>query len=98
MRGGCAGFAGRGGEKLNPRGTRRSTSKSPPCRMERDKGGAPRMVPTALEHEQVHQISDGGSVQRDVGIALGGDWVGQVVAAAIAYRSQVPIGFDEFQD
>ena len=53
---------------------------------------------TASELEQVHQIADGGIVQRHVGIALGGDWVGQIIAAAIAHWSQVPIGFDQFQD
>src|SRR6202162_4844776 len=56
------------------------------------------ILTTASELEQVHQIADGGRVQRHVGIALGGDWVGQMIAAAIAHRSQVPIGFDELQD
>ncbi len=51
-----------------------------------------------MEVEQVHQIANRRGVQRDVWVVLAGDWVGQIVAAAIAYRGQVPVGFDEFQD
>lgn len=51
-----------------------------------------------VKAEQVHQIADSGSVQRNVGIAFAGDWVRQVVAAAIGHSTHVPISFDELQD
>jgi hypothetical protein len=61
--------------------------------------GTHRTISTAAsELEQGHQMADGESVQRQVGIALGGDWVGHMIPAAIAHWGQVAIGFDEFQE
>src|ERR1700692_4874131 len=56
------------------------------------------VVIVITEAEQVHQIADGWAVQRDVGILLAGDGIGEVVAAAAAYRSEPPAGFDELQN
>ena len=39
-----------------------------------------------VEMEQVHHVADGGTVQRDVGVAPARFWIGEVVAAAMRHR------------
>jgi hypothetical protein len=44
-----------------------------------------------IEVEEIHQVADGGSVERDVGVGTG-DRVVEVVPASGRKRAQVPIG------
>src|SRR5258708_15567105 len=53
------------------------------------------LVPKA---EQVHQIADRWTIQRNVRVALAGYGIGEIVPAAGSQRSQSPVGFDELQD
>src|SRR5260370_3250860 len=48
--------------------------------------------------EQVHQIADGWTVQRNVRVALAGCGVGEIVPAAACPRSQSPVRPDELRD
>src|SRR5262250_1335671 len=52
----------------------------------------------SCELEQVHEVADGGAVQRDIGIAAADTGVGEVVAAAVSQWRQPPVGLDELQD
>src|SRR4030088_1052995 len=48
--------------------------------------------------EQVRQIADRWTIQRNVRVALAGYRVGEIVPAASRQRRQSPVGLDELQD
>ena len=48
--------------------------------------------------EQVHQVSDRWTIQRNVRVALAGYRIREIVPAASRHRSQSPVGLNEFKD
>src|SRR5271170_1175461 len=50
------------------------------------------------EVEQVEEIADGRTVDRYIGIAIGSNRVGEVVAAAVCDGLHAPVPLDELQD
>src|ERR1700739_3324902 len=51
-----------------------------------------------VEVKHVEQIADGWAVLGHVRVVLTGFWIGQIVAAAVSKRIQVPIALDELQN
>src|ERR1700723_1796801 len=49
------------------------------------------------EGEQLEQVADSRAVGGHVYVATGSDRVGEVVAAAVGYRRQVPVPLDELE-
>src|SRR5258707_15176786 len=60
----------------------------------------PRRLPFSVltKGEQVHQVPDGWTIQRNVGVVLADDRIREIVPAASRQRSKFPIGLDELQD
>src|SRR5260370_6724081 len=85
-----------------PQGGHPGTRGEAPQRMARGSGHPlrPRQLPFSVltKGEQVHQVPDGWTIQRNVRIVLADDRIGEIVPAASRHRSQFPIGFDELQD
>src|ERR1700719_322950 len=53
---------------------------------------------SVVEVKHVEQIADGRAVLGHVRVALTRFWIGQIVAAAVSKRIQVPIALDELQN
>src|SRR5579871_1785822 len=53
---------------------------------------------TMAEIKRVEQIAQCRAVQRNIRIVLGGDWVGEVVAAARRDRFQSPVALNKLEN
>src|SRR5229473_8155536 len=50
------------------------------------------------EGEQVRQVSDRGSVKRDIGVREGRDRIRKIISAPRRHRRQAPVIFDELEN
>jgi hypothetical protein len=50
------------------------------------------------EGEQVSQVSDRGSVERDIGVREGRDRIRKIISAPRGHRRQAPVVFDELEN
>jgi hypothetical protein len=55
-------------------------------------------VMIAVEVEEIEEVSDGRAVERHIGIVVVRHRVGEIVAAAVGQRLQLPVAFDELED
>ena len=51
-----------------------------------------------FEVEQIGQVSDRGSIKRDIGVRWGRDRIRKIISAPRGHRRQAPVVFDELED